>query len=168
MAKLSIILLFSSFFIISFLLPLAYSKTKVTNIRLYLQDTFNTSQPLAYGDVLAFQDPLTVGPDPNSRLLGRAQGTIAFTTLDASLDLHVSIAYIFTSGRYNGSTVVAVGRNDVRQSVRQFPIVGGTGHFKLARGIVTGSTYSTDPAIFIYDLEIFQDYDSPRIEMKYV
>ncbi|GFQ03869.1 dirigent protein 2 [Phtheirospermum japonicum] len=162
MAKLSIILL------ISFLLPLAYSKTKVTNIRLYLQDQFNTSQSISYGDVLAFQDPLTMGPSPNSTLWGRAQGTIAFTTHDASFDLHVSIAYIFTGGKYNGSTVVAVGRNDVTQSVREFPIVGGTGAFKLARGIVTGSTYSTDPPVFIYDLEIIQDYKSSRIEMKCV
>ncbi|KAL3642479.1 hypothetical protein CASFOL_013294 [Castilleja foliolosa] len=159
MAKLSIIFPLSSLFIMSLLLPLAlaYSKPKVTNIRLYLQDTFNSSQPRAYGDVLAFQDPLTVGPNPNSTLLGRAQGTIAFTTHDASVDLHVSIAYIFTSGRYKGSTVVTVGRNDVTQSIREFPIVGGTGAFKLARGIVTGSTYSTHPPIFIYDLEIILD-----------
>ncbi|KAL3642481.1 hypothetical protein CASFOL_013296 [Castilleja foliolosa] len=155
MAKLSIVFPLSSLFIISLLLPLAYSKTKVTNIRLYLQDTFNRDQPIAYGDVLAFQDPLTVGPNPNSTLLGRAQGTIAFTTHEASYDLHVSIAYIFTSGQYKGSTVVVVGRNDVSSSgPREFPIVGGTGAFKLARGIVKGSTYSTDPSIFIYDLEI--------------
>ncbi|KAL3628677.1 hypothetical protein CASFOL_027723 [Castilleja foliolosa] len=164
MAKLSLYLPFTSLFIISLLLPIAYSKTKVTNIRLYLQDTFNTSQPVAYGDVFAFQDPLTVGPGPNSTLLGRAQGTIAFTTHEASYDLHVSIAYIFTSGKYNGSTVVAVGRNNVPQSVREFPIVGGTGAFKLARGIVTGSTYSNDPPTFIYDLEIIQDVNS-KIEI---
>ncbi|KAL3628671.1 hypothetical protein CASFOL_027717 [Castilleja foliolosa] len=157
MAKLSLYLQLSSLLIISLLLPLAYSKTKVTKIRVYLQDTFNTSQPVAYGDVFAIQNPLTVGPDPKSTLLGRTQGTVAFTTPEASHDLHMSIAYIFTSGEYNGSTVVAVGRNDVSQSVREFPIVGGTGAFRLARGIVAASTYSASRAIFIYDLEIIQD-----------
>ncbi|KAL3642480.1 hypothetical protein CASFOL_013295 [Castilleja foliolosa] len=155
MAKLSIIFPLSSLFIMSLLLPLAYSKTKVTNVRLYLQDTFNISQPRAYGDVLAFQYTLTVGPSPSSTLLGQAQGTCAFTTHDASFDLHVSIAYIFTSGRYKGSTIVVVGRNDVTNpGIREFPIVGGTGAFKLARGIVKGSTYSTHPPVFIYDLEV--------------
>ncbi|KAL3628669.1 hypothetical protein CASFOL_027715 [Castilleja foliolosa] len=157
MAKLSLYLQLSSLLIISLLLPLAYSKTEVTKIRVYLQDIFNASQPIKYGDVFAFQDPLTVGPDPKSTLLGRAQGTIAFTTPEVSYDLHISIVYIFTSGKYNGSTVVAVGRNNVPQSVREFPIIGGTGAFKLARGIVTGSTYSTNPPTFIYDLEIIQD-----------
>ncbi|KAL3642476.1 hypothetical protein CASFOL_013291 [Castilleja foliolosa] len=166
MAKLSIIILFSSFFVASLLLPSAYSKTKVTKIRLYLQDTFNTSQPIAYGDVLAFQDPLTTGPSPTSEPYGRAQGTIAFTTHEASYDLHVSIAYIFTHGTYNGSTVIAVGRNNVPETTREFAIVGGTGAFKLARGIVIGSTYSMSPAIFIYDLEIYQDVSS-KIEMNY-
>ncbi|GFQ03866.1 dirigent protein 1, partial [Phtheirospermum japonicum] len=104
-----------------------------------------------------FEDPLTVGPSPNSTLWGYARGTIAFSNTIVKFDLHVSIAYIFTSGRYKGSTVVAVGRNDVSQKVREFPIVGGTGAFKLARGIVTGSTYSTHPPIFIYDLEIIRD-----------
>ncbi|KAL3628667.1 hypothetical protein CASFOL_028029 [Castilleja foliolosa] len=157
MAKLSLYLQLSSLLIIFLLLPLAYSKTKVTKIRVYLQDTLNTSQPVAYGDVFAIQNQLTVGPDPKSTLLGRSQGTFAFTTPEASYDLHISIVYIFTSGKYNGSTVVAVGRNNVPQSVREFPIVGGTGAFKLARGIVTGSTYSTNPPTFIYDLEIIQD-----------
>ncbi|KAL3642473.1 hypothetical protein CASFOL_013288 [Castilleja foliolosa] len=134
MAKLSIIFPLSSLFIISLLLPLAYSKTKVTNIRLYLQviDIFNETRPVSYGDVNAFQDLITVGPNPNSTLLGKAQ-----------------------VARYKGSTVVAVGRNNVPQSVREFPIVGGTGAFKLARGIVRASTYSTNnPPIFIHDLEI--------------
>ncbi|KAL3642477.1 hypothetical protein CASFOL_013292 [Castilleja foliolosa] len=166
MAKLSIILLFSSFFVASLLLPSAYSETKVTKVRLYLQDTFNTSQPLKYGDVLAFQDPLTMGPSPKSAPYGRAQGTVAFTTREFSYDIHVSIAYIFTHGEYNGSTVIAVGRNDVPQARREFAIVGGTGAFKLARGIVIGSTYSVSPAVFIYDLEIYQDVSS-EIEMNY-
>ncbi|KAL3642478.1 hypothetical protein CASFOL_013293 [Castilleja foliolosa] len=166
MAKHSIAILLSSLFIIS-LLPLAYSKQKVTNIRFYLQNQFNMSQPIAYGDVFAYQDPLTVEPSPNSTLMGRAQGTIGFTAHDGSFDLHMSVAYIFTSGVYNGSTVIAVGRSAVTQSVRQFAIVGGTGAFKLAGGIVTGTTYSTSPPIFIFDLEIIQDY-VPKIEMKYV
>ncbi|KAL3628668.1 hypothetical protein CASFOL_027714 [Castilleja foliolosa] len=127
MAKLSIYVLLLSLFLfgISLLLPLTQSKTKIIKVRLYLQDTFNTSQPIVYGDVFAFQDPLTVGPDPKSTLLGRAQGTIAFSNREASYDLHVSIAYIFTSGKYNGSTVVVVGRNNVPGSDKEFAIVGG-------------------------------------------
>ncbi|KAL3642474.1 hypothetical protein CASFOL_013289 [Castilleja foliolosa] len=170
MAKLSIIFPLFSLLIVSLLLPLAYSKTKVTNIRLYLhvQDQFNETRPAAYGNVFGFQDLLTDGHNPNSRLLGRAQGTLAFTAYDASFDLHVSLAYIFTSGKYNGSTVVSVGRNDVPQNVREIPIVGGTGAFRLARGIVRATTYSTDPPIYIHDLEIIQDCDIPRIlERKY-
>ncbi|KAL3628665.1 hypothetical protein CASFOL_027711 [Castilleja foliolosa] len=166
MAKLSVYFLLSSLFIIS-LLPLAYSKQRVINITFYLQDQFNISQPIKYGDVFAYQDPLTVAPSPTSRQVGRAQGTIAFTAHDASFDLHMSVAYIFTSGIYNGSTVVCVGRSDVTNPIRQFAIVGGTGAFKLARGVITGTTYSTEPSTFRFDLEIVLDHMS-KIAMNNV
>ena len=56
--------------------------------------------------------------------------------------LLMTLAYEFVSGPYNGSSFSIVARNPVMNEVREMPIVGGTGVFRLSRGYCLARTYS--------------------------
>ena len=45
---------------------------------------------------------------------------------------------------YNGSTFSVVGRNPAMKEVREIPVVGGSGLFRLARGYCFVRTHSMD------------------------
>ena len=88
-------------------------------------------------------DPLTVGPDPKSKLVGRAQGLYGIACQD-EMSLIMALSYSFIDGPYKGSTISIMGRNSVMHPVRELPVVGGTGLFRMARGYALAHTYSFD------------------------
>ncbi|KAL2469304.1 Dirigent protein [Forsythia ovata] len=93
-----------------------------------------------FGRMSMLDDLLTVGPEPDSQKLGRAQGTIGFADLnETSLQMVVNLA--FTEGKYANSTISILGRNPIFQDYRELPIVGGTGVFRLARGTVISNCF---------------------------
>ncbi|GFQ05259.1 dirigent protein 23 [Phtheirospermum japonicum] len=175
MAKLSItISVLISSLSIALLLPWAYSgqpNNKVIKLRFFLQDKYQdpartvypvarsdnitSTSPTSFGEVSVVNDPLTVGPDHNSELIGHAQGIIASADLKVPA-IHATITFCFTAGEYKGSSFNMVGRNNLFEEFRKIPIVGGTGAFEMARGIITTSNYSSDPATnratFVYDI----------------
>ncbi|KAL3639595.1 hypothetical protein CASFOL_017502 [Castilleja foliolosa] len=166
-----LLLTISSFFITQ--LPLSYagrSHTKLIKLRFYLQDKYQdparTVHPVAradvtsssstsFGEVCVVNDPLTVGPHHTSKLIGYAQGIIASADFNVPA-IHATLTIVFTAGKYNGSSFNMVGRNNLFLEYRKIPIVGGTGAFEMARGIITTSNYSSDPATyratFMYDI----------------
>lgn len=93
-----------------------------------------------FGQLFMSDDLLTAGPDPSSQPLGRAQGLVGFCDLN-ELVLYLSVNFYFRGGPYNGSTISVVGRNPKLNAARELSIVGGTGVFRLARGIAVASTY---------------------------
>ncbi|OWM80384.1 dirigent protein 21-like [Punica granatum] len=135
-------------------LPLA--KEKTTHLHFYLHDIVSGKNPTSikiaqsptsdksptlFGIVEMIDDVLTVGPDPNSKPVGRAQGIYGYAGKD-SFSLLTNMNFVFTSKEYNGSTLSVLGNNPVLETYREMPITGGTGAFRLARGIVTSKTYS--------------------------
>ncbi|KAF8726321.1 hypothetical protein HU200_019783 [Digitaria exilis] len=103
----------------------------------------NTSKTF-FGLVMVIDDALTDGPELNSsRLLGRAQGTYIAAGKDEGALLMI-MNFVFQAGEYNGSTVAIMGRNAVFTPVREMPIVGGTGVFRMARGYVQARTHTFD------------------------
>ncbi|XP_039120002.1 dirigent protein 19-like [Dioscorea cayenensis subsp. rotundata] len=96
--------------------------------------TTNTSTT-SFGLVRIIDNPLTKGPTMSSDLLGRAQGFYAFTSLE-SVGLFMAMNFIFTSGKYNGSTVTILGRDEIFTDVREMPVIGGSGLFRWAQGFV--------------------------------
>ncbi|CAL5399728.1 unnamed protein product [Camellia sinensis] len=134
---------------------LSFKKEKLTKLNFYLHDTLSGKNPTAikvaqanitfksptlFGLINMIDDPLTVGPEPNSTEVGRAQGFYGSAGLD-KLGLIMTMNLYFTTGKYNGSTLSVVGRNSVMELYREMPIIGGSGVFRLARGIVTAKTY---------------------------
>ncbi|GKV25890.1 hypothetical protein SLEP1_g35270 [Rubroshorea leprosula] len=84
-------------------------------------------------------DPLTVTPDINSTLVGRAQGLYASSSQEET-SLMMVMTFSFLEGKYNGSTVSMLGQNPPFNKVREMPIVGGSGLFRFARGFAQAKT----------------------------
>ncbi|XP_048547593.1 dirigent protein 19-like [Triticum urartu] len=105
--------------------------------------TTNTSKA-AFGLVIVIDDPLTEGPSLNSsRLMGRAQGTYIAAGKD-QMALLMLMNFVFTAGKYNGSSVAIMGRNAVFTEVREMAVVGGTRVFRWARGYAQARTHTLD------------------------
>ncbi|KAG8368131.1 hypothetical protein BUALT_Bualt15G0013200 [Buddleja alternifolia] len=166
MEKLCIILMI--FFLV--IVVEAATKEKLTKLRFFVEDTFTganqtaykvaqsnitSTSPSLFGQVNVVDAPFTMGPKAKSKILGRAQGIVGFADLN-EIGFHMSITFVFTSGKYKGSTLSMMGRNNLLQKHRQMPIVGGTGAFAMAKGIATTSNYyfdtTTDNAVFEYKI----------------
>ncbi|KAF3338423.1 dirigent protein 22-like protein [Carex littledalei] len=100
----------------------------------------NTSSTF-FGMVVVIDDPLTIGPDVNSKLVGRAQGLYAAAGIK-KIEALMAMNFVLTDGKYNGSTIAILGHNEVLSEVREMPIVGGSRLFRFARGYVQAHTYS--------------------------
>lgn len=131
---------------------------KLTHLRFFLHEMTNppnqtafpvaqaatTSQsPTSFGAVSVIDDLLLTGPDAGSELIGRAQGLTVSADQSQSAML-MATNFVFTAGKYNGSTLTMLGRNRLSAPVRELPIVGGSGAFRFARGYAETSTHSID------------------------
>ncbi|KAJ8772190.1 hypothetical protein K2173_027367 [Erythroxylum novogranatense] len=149
-------------------------KTRKTNIQFYMHDVVEGNNPTAvrvarphnftradqvgamYGSVYVMDNPLTVNPNPNSTVVGRAQGIYVMSSQQNEFSLHMTLTIGFVTGPYNGSTLSVVGRNPITNEVREIPVVGGTGVFRLARGYCLASTHSFErmDAIIGYNVTV--------------
>ncbi|KAI8026368.1 Dirigent protein 21 [Camellia lanceoleosa] len=134
---------------------LTNSKQKVTKLEFYFQDMRGGKNPtsiqVARGNhqylthslrgINMVDNPLTVGPELSSKQLGRAQGIYGASSME-EMSLLTLVNLAFTDGKYNGSTLALLGRNPILEEYREMSIVGGSGLFRLARGIATAKTYS--------------------------
>lgn len=84
-------------------------------------------------------DPLTVGPERSSKIIGRAQGIYASACLSETR-LLMALNYVFLEGKYNGSSLSILGTNPVFSTVREMPVVGGSGLFRFASGYALAKT----------------------------
>jgi hypothetical protein len=135
-------------------------KVKATRIQFYMHDVISGPNPTSirvagpdnstispnataalFGPIYMMDNPLTVTTDPNSTVVGRAQGIYGMSSQN-ELSLLMSFTVGFISGPYNGSTFSVLGRNPIMNEVREMPVVGGTGIFRLARGYCLAKTHS--------------------------
>ncbi|KAJ8510174.1 hypothetical protein OPV22_000608 [Ensete ventricosum] len=144
------------------------------HLHFYMHDTLSGSNPsavravrvsdstvLGFGDVVITDDPLTEGPDLRSAPVGRSQGFYSMVsqgTGDPTLLLALNL--VFKEGARNGSTLAVLGRDAIYLPVRELPIVGGSGVFRLARGYALMKTYSlnttTGDAVLEWDVFVVQ------------
>ena len=137
-----------------------YGKERTTLLQFYYHDVVvgenatvlqvvPPSQPgsthpfTGFGFIRMSDDPLTVGPDPKSKLVGRAQGLYG-RAAQAEYSLIMALTFAFSDGIYNGSSFSVLTRNAIAEPVREFPVIGGTGVFRMARGYVLARTYFLD------------------------
>lgn len=94
---------------------------------------------MTFGDTTVIDDPLTEEASPASAALGRMQGFYMLASQTGAA-LMVCANLLLTSGAHNGSTLAVLGRDDTGQDVREIPVVGGTGTFRMATGYVLWKT----------------------------
>ncbi|KAI3928929.1 hypothetical protein MKW92_028531 [Papaver armeniacum] len=100
-----------------------------------------TNPTIGFGSIIVIDDALTEGPELDSELIGRAQGSYVLGSLGQPAAVIMSMTFAFTAGEYNGSTISIAGRNTVLSAVREMSITGGTGVFRFARGYVQMRTH---------------------------
>ncbi|KAK1411896.1 hypothetical protein QVD17_32742 [Tagetes erecta] len=127
-----------------------------TAIRVAAAPNTNTS-PTGFGAVVMNDNLLTVGPEPNSTRVGRGQGMYASADFN-NMSFMMVQNYVFDEERFNGSTLSILGRNPIMSPVREFPVVGGTGVFRFARGYAEARTFffnaSNGDAIVEYNVYV--------------
>ncbi|URE32737.1 disease resistance response protein 206 [Musa troglodytarum] len=89
-----------------------------------------------------------------SKLIGRAQGLSAQASLDGTA-LLTAINFVFTEGKYNGSSLAILGRFVPDVSGTERSIVGGTGKFRMARGYTVGNVYIWTASYFVLELDAY-------------
>ncbi|MED6123821.1 hypothetical protein PIB30_053033 [Stylosanthes scabra] len=152
---------------------LGLHREKLTQLHFYFHDIVSGPRPTAvrvaqapmtdksptlFGGVMMADDPLTIGPESESKLIGKAQGIYASASQN-DLGLMMVMNFEFLEGKYNGSTISLLGRNAAFSAVREMPIVGGSGLFRFARGYALAKTYSfnatTLDAVVEYNVYVF-------------
>lgn len=98
------------------------------------------ASPTHFGLVDTRDDPLTAGPEKSSERVGYAQGISAAASLEeiTSFDPYT---FVFTNAEFNGSTLAVMGSCAILRPSCEAAVVGGSGVFRLARGVVTLKTY---------------------------
>ncbi|CAN6719445.1 unnamed protein product [Malus baccata var. baccata] len=148
-------------------------KEKLTHLHFYFHDIVSGRTPTAvkvaeapitntsmtgFGTVVMMDDPLTIGPESSSKLVGKAQGIYAVAS-QSEVGFLMALNFVFVEGKYNGSTLSVLGRNAVLSAVREMPIVGGSGLFRFARGYAHASTHQFDiktgDAVVEYNVYVF-------------
>ena len=142
----------------SAVLTLAADSNGTTHLSFFMHDITSGSNPTAvkvikgpgstltaptlgmtFGDTTVIDDPLTATSSPTSAELGRMQG-IYMLASQSGAALMVCANLLLTSGAHNGSTLAVMGRDDTGEDVREIPVVGGTGTFRMATGYVLWKT----------------------------
>ncbi|CAA7396803.1 unnamed protein product [Spirodela intermedia] len=96
-----------------------------------------------FGAAYVMDDPLTEGQEMSSRLVGRAQG-LYVSASQRELGLIMAMNFVFTDGRYKGSTITLLGRNTPFSKVRELPVIAGSGLFRFATGYCRLTTHRLD------------------------
>lgn len=126
---------------------------KPTYFRFYMHDDYSGPNPCSakvvsgppamagagprfFGDIMVLNNALTEGPKASSRAVGRAQGFAARVSRDGTVSELVMTVVFEEEGPHKGSTITVLGRVDVGLPVRELPVVGGTGVFRMVRGHV--------------------------------
>ncbi|XP_057954137.1 dirigent protein 22-like [Malania oleifera] len=130
---------------------------QVTHIVVYWQDKVSRPNPTSipviapvngsntfFGFTSMIDNKLTQKPDPNSKLVGRAQGFYASSSQQEVAFLMI-MNFVFLDGEFNGSTITLIGRNPALSPQRELSIIGGTNSFQFARGSALLKTKKFDP-----------------------
>ncbi|KAG7948164.1 hypothetical protein I3843_14G134100 [Carya illinoinensis] len=98
---------------------------------------------IGFGSLTMIDDPLRLGANISFKLIGRSQGFYASAS-QQDVDPFMVMNFVFTEGKYNGSTITILGRNPVFHHVRELSVIGDTGLFRFARGFAEIRTHVLD------------------------
>lgn len=103
------------------------------------------TSPTGFGQINVFDDLVTADPNITSPEVARAQGTTTSADLRVRA-VAMNMNFYITAGKFNGSTISVIGRNQVAAAERELTVAGGAGAFRYARGYAITRSYSNDAA----------------------
>ncbi|XP_057546123.1 dirigent protein 23-like [Amaranthus tricolor] len=147
---------------------------KKTQLTFYFHETRSGSNPSGiqiakakstdqsstrFGSLTMIDNALTEGPEPTSKLVGRAQGMHGSVDLNESALMMVMNLY-FLEGEYNGSTLSVLGRDSLSASTGELPVVGGTGTFRFAKGYaqIKSQTFDSKTGDGVVQFNVFVNH----------
>ncbi|KAJ6812644.1 disease resistance response protein 206-like [Iris pallida] len=99
-----------------------------------------------FGDLVVFDDPITLDSDLRSAPVGRAQGMYVYDRKDV-FTAWLAFSFVFNSTGRRG-TLSFAGADPLMNKTRDVPVVGGTGDFFMARGVATLSTDAFEGEVY--------------------
>ncbi|KAK1564549.1 hypothetical protein Q3G72_005628 [Acer saccharum] len=99
-----------------------------------------------FGDLVVFDDPITLDNNLHSTPVGRAQGFYIYDKKDI-FTAWLGFSFVFNSTEHKGSLNFA-GADPLMNKTREISVIGGTGDFFMARGIATLMTDSFEGEVY--------------------
>ncbi|KAF4354799.1 hypothetical protein F8388_018003 [Cannabis sativa] len=99
-----------------------------------------------FGDVVVFDDPITLDNNLHSAPVGRAQGFYIYDKKDVFTSW-LGFSFVFNSSEHKGS-LNFMGADPILNKFKDISIVGGTGDFFMSRGIATLTTDAFEGEVY--------------------
>ncbi|KAL0329997.1 UNVERIFIED_CONTAM: Disease resistance response protein [Sesamum radiatum] len=115
------------------------------------------AKPYNFGDVVVFDDPITVDNNFHAAPVGRAQGMYLYDQW-STYGAWLGFSFLFNSTQYVG-TLNFAGADPLMNKTRDISVIGGTGDFFMARGIATLSTDSFEGDVYFrlrVDIQLYE------------
>ncbi|KAD6795088.1 hypothetical protein R6Q59_032023 [Mikania micrantha] len=104
------------------------------------------ASPFRFGNIVVFDDPITLDNNFHSVPVGRAQGMYLYDTKN-TYTAWLGFSFAFNSAQHNG-TIHFIGVDPNLVKSRDISVVGGTGDFFMHRGIATLMTDSYEDSVY--------------------
>ncbi|XP_072993523.1 disease resistance response protein 206-like [Typha latifolia] len=112
-----------------------------------------------FGDVVVFDNPMTLDNDLHSEPVGRAQGFYLYDTKE-TYTAWFAFSLVLNSTDHKG-TINFMGADPTTVKTRDISVVGGTGDFFMARGVATLMTDAVEGEVYFrlkVDIKIYECY----------
>ncbi|XP_008794746.2 disease resistance response protein 206 [Phoenix dactylifera] len=122
----------------------------------------NLTTPAAFmhfGDVVVFDDPITLDNNLHSKPVGRAQGFYLYDKKEV-YTAWLGFTFVFNSTEIKG-TINFLGADPLMNKTRDISVVGGTGDFFMTRGIATLMTDAYEGDVYFrlrVDIKLYECY----------
>ncbi|CAI9265579.1 unnamed protein product [Lactuca saligna] len=156
-------------------LPL--KKQKVTNLHFYFHDALGgqdrTVYPIFQLDITStsitgfgfgfmFDNPMTVGPDPWLMRIGRGRGITGATALEKPGFL-MNLNFIFTQGRFNGSTLQTLGTNPIQNQFLEMSLIQDSKRETIVNQLPPSTPISKAPSSIFVQSQVDSAKSNPFI-----
>ncbi|EYU23399.1 hypothetical protein ABFS82_01G066500 [Erythranthe guttata] len=99
-----------------------------------------------FGNVVVFDDPITIDNNLRSTPVGRAQGFYLYDRKDV-FTAWLGFSFVFNSTEHKGSINFA-GADPLMNKTRDISVIGGTGDFFMTRGVATLTTDALEGDVY--------------------
>lgn len=111
-----------------------------------------------FGDLIVFDDPITLDNNLHSPPIGRAQGFYIYDKKDI-FSAWVGFSFVFSSAQRKGCINFAGADGPLLQKTRDISVIGGTGDFFMARGVATLMTDAFENQVYFrlrVDIKLYE------------